>query len=75
MHHIAFASHALHHVDLSSCMCICDRSHGVGTGDQKGVNPRCVQRSTCAKCEDTNIAFGSRQAPVHQTTILNVYDS
>jgi hypothetical protein len=26
-----------------------------------------VQWSTSAKCEDTNISFGSRQAPVHPT--------
>jgi hypothetical protein len=32
-----------------------------------------VRRSTSAKCEDTNIAFGSRQASVHLTNTLVFY--
>jgi hypothetical protein len=71
MHHIAFALHALHHVNLGFYMCICDRSRGAGTGDKKGANPRGVRRSTSAKCEDTNIAFGSRQALVHLSLSLS----
>jgi hypothetical protein len=72
MHRITFAPHALHHVDLGSCTCIYDRSRGVKTRDEKGANPRGVRKSTSAECESTNIAFGSRQAPVHLTTILEV---
>jgi hypothetical protein len=73
MHHIAFAPHALHHVDIGSCMCICDRSCGAGIGYQKGVNPRGVRRSTSAKCGDTYIAFGSRKAPVHLTLYFSFF--
>jgi hypothetical protein len=49
MHHIAFALHALHHVDLGSCMCLCDISRGAGTGDKKVASPRGVRRSTSVK--------------------------
>jgi hypothetical protein len=73
MHHIAFSPLALHLVDLDSCMRICDISRGARTRDQKGVNPRGVERSTSAKCEDTNIAFRSRQTPVHLTNALVFY--
>jgi hypothetical protein len=46
---VAFAPHALHRVDLGSCMCICNRSRGAGTGDQKESSPRGVQRSRSVK--------------------------
>jgi hypothetical protein len=35
--------------------------------------PEGVWWSTSAKCEDTGIDFGSRQAPVHLTTVLELY--
>jgi hypothetical protein len=50
MHHIA-----LHHVDLGSCMCICDRSCGAKTGDQKEQLQGLFGGPQALSCEDANI--------------------
>jgi hypothetical protein len=55
MHHIAFAHHALHHVDLGSCMCMFDRSRGAGIRDQKEQVQGVFGGPHVSGCEDANI--------------------
>jgi hypothetical protein len=51
------------------------RPHIRGAEDENssGVSPMGVRRSTSTKCEDTNIAFGSRHALMHLTNALVFY--
>jgi hypothetical protein len=64
LHHIALGSYMLKYARL--------RSRRAKIRNSSGASPRRVWWSTSAKCEDTNIAFGSRQALVHLTTILEL---
>jgi hypothetical protein len=49
------------------------RIRGVEDENSNGARPMGVRRSTSIKCEDTNIYFGSRQAPVHLINALIFY--
>jgi hypothetical protein len=55
MHHSTLSPHVLHHVDLGSCMCICDRSRGPETGDQKGANLGAFGGPQASSYDDANI--------------------
>jgi hypothetical protein len=49
------ASHALHHVDLGSCMCICDRSRGAEIRDKKEEVHGALGGPQASSCEDASI--------------------
>jgi hypothetical protein len=73
IHHIALCTPCIAHFDLASCLCIYARSRRAKIRNSSGVSAKGVWWSTSAKCEHTNIAFGSRQSPVHLTIILEFY--
>jgi hypothetical protein len=73
MHHIASAPHALHILILSHIYAYTCRSHGAKIRNSSVASAKGVRWSTSAKCDDTNIAFKSRQASVHLTTIFEFY--
>jgi hypothetical protein len=70
-----FSPHALHILILTHIYAYTGRSRGVEIENSSGASAKGVRWSTSTKCEDTNIAFGSRQAPVHITNILELYFS
>jgi hypothetical protein len=72
MHHIAFASHALHHVDLGSCMCICNISRGARTGDQKEQVQGVFGGPQAPSCDDANIVV-IKASPSASHPILDFY--
>jgi hypothetical protein len=73
MHHIALCTPCIALYFSVSYLCICDRPYGAEIGSPTDSSPKGVGWSTSAKCEDTNISFGSRQASVHLTNALIFY--
>jgi hypothetical protein len=67
MYHIASAPHALHILILAHIYAYTGRSRGAKIGNSNEASAKVVWWSTSTKCEDTSIAFGSRQAPTHPT--------
>jgi hypothetical protein len=67
MHHITSAPHAMHILILTYIYAYMSRSHRAKIKNSSGASAKVVRWSTSAECEDTNIAFGSRQATVHPT--------
>jgi hypothetical protein len=49
------APHVLHHVDLGSCMCICDKSHGARIEDKKEQVQGALGDPQASNYEDANI--------------------
>jgi hypothetical protein len=72
IHHIAFAPHALHQVDLGLCMCICNRSRGVGTGDQKEQVKGVFGGTQASSYKDANIVM-IKESPGASRLILDFY--
>jgi hypothetical protein len=70
MHYIASAPHALHILIFAHIYAYTGSSRGAEIRNSSGASAKGGRWSTSAKCEDTNIAFGSRKAPFIPPTIF-----
>jgi hypothetical protein len=73
MHHIASTPHALHILILAHIYAYTGRSCGAEIRSSSRASAKGVRWSTSVKSEDTNIAFGSRQTPMHPTKVLVLF--